>query len=106
MNLPGAFYSELSCMKQNSIRTVFLNLQPSVLQARTLEEESVELDKTTRRKFPPPPALAHALNEHQQNVSARSPSYGNFGAMLTNGQEHTFSATDRNLLSGAENKSL
>jgi hypothetical protein len=51
------------------------------------------------------PASAHALNEHQGNVSAHSPSYGNFGAMLTNGQGHTFSATDRNLLSGAENKS-
>jgi hypothetical protein len=92
-------------MNQNSIRTVFLNVQRSILQAKTLKGESVELDRPTRRKFVFP-ALAHALNEYQENVSAPSPSYGNFSAMLTNCQGHTFSATDRNLLGGAENKSL
>ena len=84
MNLPGTFYAEISYMHQNSIRTVFLNLQRSILRARNPEGQSDELDRHTRRKFVFP-ALAYALNEHQGNVSAHSPSYGNFGAMFTNG---------------------
>jgi len=92
-------------MNQNSIRAVFLNVQRSILQKRTPEGESVVLDRRTRCKFVLP-ALTHALNEHQENVSATSPTYGNFGAMLTNCQGRTFSATDRNLLSSGENKSL
>jgi hypothetical protein len=84
--------------------TVFPNLQRSIVGAQNPEGESIELDRPTRHNFVFP-TLAHALNEHQENVSARSPSDRNFGAMLTNSQGHTFSATDRNLLSGAENKS-
>jgi hypothetical protein len=92
-------------MHPNSVRRVFRSLQLSILPVRNPEEESEELDRSTRRKS----ALrlrwiAHTLYGHQENVDALSLSYGNVAAMLAKVKGHTFSATDGNLLSGAETK--